>query len=162
MKKHRAGALARPIAAVVFAAASAAVIANNDNPGTGNNGAMTFANVNVVNAPVVTGATDVAGSAGMRAQKDKDTGELRAPTASEVAELDASPKAKMTPPVAQITLRTLPSGIHQAILTEEFMSYEVVRKDANGKLVEQCVTGESSATHALQVKPVALEVQNDR
>jgi len=28
--------------------------------------------------------------------------------------------------------------------------------------VEQCVTGESSATHALHVKPVALEVQNDR
>jgi hypothetical protein len=87
VKKHQAGALARPMAAVVLAAASAAVFANNDSPGTGNNGAMTFANVNVVNAPAATGATGVAGSAGMRAQKDKDTGELRAPTASEAAEL---------------------------------------------------------------------------
>jgi hypothetical protein len=48
------------------------VFANNDNPGTGNNGAMTFANVNVVNAPVATGGTDVAGSAGMRAPVDSE------------------------------------------------------------------------------------------
>jgi hypothetical protein len=159
MKTHQVRALARAATAVVLAAASAAVFANNDNP---NNGAMTFANVNVVNAPAPAGATDVAGSAGMRAQKDQDTGELRAPTASEAAELDAHSKAKMTSPVAQVTLRTLPNGIHAATLTEEFMSYEVVQKDANGKLVQQCTTGESSATHALQVEPVALEVQNDR
>ena len=55
MKGHQVRALARPIAAVVLGAASAAVFANNDNPG--NNGAMTFANVNVVNAPVAPGAS---------------------------------------------------------------------------------------------------------
>src|SRR5215469_14150579 len=103
MKRHQVGLIVRPMTAVVLAAASAAAFAKDDSTATGNNGAMTFPNVNIVNAPVASSAANTAGTAGMRAQKDKDTGELRAPTAEEVAELDATAKPRVAAPV---TIRT--------------------------------------------------------
>jgi hypothetical protein len=145
--------------AVALAAASAVAFAKDDSTATGSSGAMTFANVNVVNAPVASNPATAAGTAGMRAQKDQDTGALRAPTAEEVAALDATAKPRVS---AQVTIRTLPNGMTAAILNEDFMSYEVVHKDANGKLVEQCVTGASAANHALHTSVAAQEVQNDR
>jgi hypothetical protein len=162
MKTHQVRALARAITAAVLATASAVAFANNDNPATGNKGAMTFANVNVVNAPVATGATGAAGTAGMLAAKDEDTGELRAPTASEVAELNAQGKSSKNAAVtSQVTVRKTANGTQATSLGGAFMSYEVVHKDANGKLVEQCVTGESAADRALHANVATQEVQHD-
>jgi hypothetical protein len=168
MKKHHVRALARPIATVVLVAASAAAFANNDTPATGDNGAMTFANVKVVNKPATIDTTGTTVSAGMRAAKDQDTGEFRAPTASEVAELDAQAKAAKNaakPNAAkttQVTVRKTDHGTQAISAGDEFMSYEVVHKDANGKLVEQCVTGEKAADQALSANVATQGVQHDR
>ncbi|MGH8863466.1 MAG: post-PEP-CTERM-1 domain-containing protein [Burkholderiales bacterium] len=124
-----------------------------------NNGLMTFPNVTVVDAPVTDTAAPAIGTAGMRAQKDRDTGQLRAPTAAEVQELDV-----LTPavPEAPVEIRGLPDGSTIAKLNQSYMSYSVVQKDASGELAEQCVTGESAADHALHVNSADEEVRHER
>lgn len=159
MKKVHVGAIVRPVGAVVFAAASAAAFAGGSNAATGANGAMTFAHVKVVSAPAAGSADAAAGAAGMRVQKDKDTGQLRAPTAAEVAELDAGKRRTVSTPVQ---LRTLKNGIQSAVLNEDFMSYEVVHKGADGAIHSSCVTGETAAEHAMHANIAAQEVQHDR
>lgn len=154
---RRLGASARPMVLAALAVASASAFADAGNA-SGNNGAMTFANVNVVSAAIPAATAPTAGSAGMRAQKDKDTGELRAPTAAEVAELDARAKSA---PAPQINVRAAATGGLVAKLDDSFLSYEVAHKDASGKLVKQCVTGESAADHAMH-NPVTEESHNDR
>jgi hypothetical protein len=120
---------------------------------------MVFPNVQVISAPAPDATPTTVGSAGMRAQKDRITGELRMPTAAEAAALDAlAPEADD----AQVILWSLPGGGEAAQLTDEFMSYSVVHKDASGRLMENCVTGEPAADHALHNHAVIEEVRHDR
>jgi len=96
----------------------------------------------------------------MRAQKDKDTGRLRAPTGEEVIAMET--EAGVAAPAADeaVAITRLPSGTIAARLTAEYMSYSVVRKTADGKLVSDCVAGETAAQHALHAN--VAEVANDR
>ena len=82
----------------------------------------------------------------MRVQKDRTTGKLRVPTGEEFAELDAATPPE---PEAQVEVRTSASGVKSARLNEAYMSYSVVHKNSNGKLSEQCVTGESAADRCI-------------
>lgn len=95
----------------------------------------------------------------MRAQKDADTGRLRAPTAVEIQALDALAPSVPDEPVE---VSTLASGMTVARLNQSFMSYSVVQKSTDGSLTERCVTGESAASHALHAAPVEAEVSHDR
>ena len=93
--------------------------------------------------------------AGMKAYKDKDTGQLRKATSEELQE-----EAQTTPPAnnaAAASVTVSPDGRKSAALDESFMSYAVVRKGADGKLDSVCVTGEAQAQRALKGAPVAKE-----
>jgi hypothetical protein len=82
----------------------------------------------------------------MKAYRDPDTGKLRRPTADDLlAEAAAAP----APTVPNVRVTTTADGRRSAQLDESFMSYSVVRRDASGKLDEQCVTGEQQALKAL-------------
>jgi hypothetical protein len=150
---------ARPVAAALLALASTYALADDQSIVAGNDGLMTFANVTVVNAATHTAAEPMTGAAGMRAQKDADTGRLRAPTAVEIQALDA-----LTPSVPDepVEVSTLANGTTVAKLNPSYMSYSVVQKNADGSLTEQCVTGESAASHALHAVAVDAEVSHDR
>jgi hypothetical protein len=148
----------RPVAVALLAMASASAIAGDQQATANNDGLMTFPNVSVINAPAAATTAPAAGAAGMRAQKDRNTGQLRAPTGEEVAELEALTQAV---PEAQVEVRQLANGAKAARLNEAYMSYSVVGKDASGNLTEQCVTGESAANHALHAA-VVEEVRHAR
>ena len=122
-------------------------------------GLMTFSNVTVVNAAMPATSETTLGAAGMRAQKDPDTGRLRAPTALEIQALDALAPSVPEEPVE---VNTLADGTTVAKLNQSYMMYSVVHKGADGSLSEQCVTGESAAEHALHVAPATKEVSHDR
>jgi hypothetical protein len=147
------------IAVALAAMASASAVADDQRPTAGSSGLMEFSNVSVINAPSASAEAPTAGTAGMRVQKDRITGQLRAPTGVEVAELEA-----LTPPApeAQVEVWQMANGAKAARLDESFMSYSLVRKDESGNLTEQCVTGESAADHALHTADVAGEVRHDR
>jgi hypothetical protein len=160
MKTHRhLRKQSRPIALALLAMASASSMADDQPLTASNNGAMTFPNVSVISAPAAIESTSVAGTAGMRVQKDGTTGQLRAPTALEVAELDSLTPAE---PEAQIKVTTLANGAMAARLNASYMSYSVVHKDESGRLTEQCVTGESAADHALHGAAAVEEVRHER
>jgi hypothetical protein len=146
------------MAAVLLVTTSAAALAN-DESSPADNGLMVFPNVLVINAPAADVSATTVGSAGMRAQKDRATGELRMPTAAEAAELDA-----LTPAADEeaVVARAAPGGGYVAELTSAHLSYSVVRKNEDGQLVQDCVTGESAADHALHNHAVIEEVRNDR
>ena len=156
--RHK-GLRARPIAVALLAFASAGAVAEDQKAATDNNGLMVFPNVTVVDAPAAAPTAPAAAAAGMRVQKDKDTGKLRVPTGEEVAELEAQAP---TEPAAQVEVRTSASGVKSARLNEAYMSYSVVNKNADGELVEQCVTGEAAAEHALHRVDAIEEVRHER
>lgn len=149
----------RPIAIALLAMASANAMADDQQSAASNGGRMEFPNVSVISAPAAAAPASAPGTAGMRVQKDRVTGQLRAPTGVEVAELEA-----LTPPApaGQVEVRELANGGKLARLDESFMSYSVVRKDENGNLTEQCVTGESAADHALHGTTSVEEVRHER
>jgi hypothetical protein len=149
----------RPIAVALFAMASASAVAGDQQAASENDGLMAFPNVNVISAPAAATSAPATGTAGMRVQKDRNTGQLRAPTGEEVAELEALTPAA---PEAPVEVRQHANGTKAARLNEAYMSYSVVSKDASGKLTEQCLTGEQAADHALHGAAVIEEVRHDR
>lgn len=148
-----------PIAFALLAIASANAIAGDRQAPDENNGLMVFPNVSVINAPGADEAVSTTGAAGMRVQKDRTTGQLRAPTAEEVQEFDALTPAA---PEAPVEFSQRPDGSVVAKLNSAYLSYSVVSKDASGKLIERCVTGESAADHALHDATVEEEVGHER
>lgn len=80
-----------------------------------------------------------------RAFKDKDTGQLRAPTPEELIQASSEPEAASAP----VEVVTLPNGTRIAALGEEAMAHSVVHRDADGKLHKECVAGSKSAAKAL-------------
>ncbi len=80
--------------------------------------------------------------------RDAQTGQLRAPTALEHRALAPPPSSAMRAP-AQPSLVTHPGGSRQVRLGERGLVYSVVKRGADGKLVEQCVHGATAADKAV-------------
>jgi hypothetical protein len=88
--------------------------------------------------------------------RDSATGELRAATAEEALVMQArSGVAVQRKSVAATPLtRVHPSGARGARLTDEFMSYSVVVRQADGTLATLCFESREEAEAALKAAPV--------
>lgn len=83
--------------------------------------------------------------------RDAETGQLRAPTAAEAADLAA--RAKPSPAGATAGVqRALPGGGVALMLDESSMVYSVARVNAQGVVERECVSGGDAATRALQAR----------
>jgi hypothetical protein len=70
----------------------------------------------------------------LRATRDQETGQLRAPTAEERAELAAVEKNFKRSGPATVQLRTLSDGTRAAVLPESFQTTVYAVRDADGNL----------------------------
>ena len=96
--------------------------------------------------------------------KDGDTGKLRAATPEEAHALRAGrANARAGRGGASPESRSHWSGARGARLTDEFMSFTVVVKRADGKLVELCVEGAETTAKVVasapQFKPATLPTE---
>jgi hypothetical protein len=98
----------------------------------------------------------VAAQEGMVVSRDPQTGQLRAPTATEMQTLSKQRPASLVAPT-QPTLVARKDRVRQVRLGENAQVFSVVNRDANGKLVNHCVQGEAAADAALQQSPAATE-----
>ena len=85
-------------------------------------------------------------SQGMQVVKDPSTGELRAPTHEEA---DALRQSAPRPAVATPVAVRRPDGSFKIALHESSMSYSIVTRDTDGRLVMSCVGGPDAAQHLL-------------
>ena len=143
-----------------------------------NNGLMTFPNVRVENAPVDTSkqkpATGTAVTSGMRAYMNEE-GQLTQATNADAAKLsNATPSAKLATAKSRTSsaataadtgpqMTYAEDGSIEIMANEETMVFQTAHKDANGKVTQECVTGESNAKHALHSPARSKqESRNDR
>jgi hypothetical protein len=114
-------------------------------------GLLVLPNVKVEKSavPIETAPAKQAGSVGMKAYRDSETGQLRRPTADDLAAELAAAAATPAPAAPSVRITTSANGRRSAQLDESFLSFMVVKRDANGKLAEQCVNGEQQALKAL-------------
>jgi hypothetical protein len=144
-------------------------------PPAGNNGLMTFPNVRVESAPAPAKPAKPAASAAqpaLKAYRNPKTGELSESAPEEHSTLNhqaplfsRSPRTATAASAASTTAIVPeiiygPQNTQSVALDEESMVFQVVHKDANGKLVQECVTGESHARHALH-SPKASSAPNN-
>jgi hypothetical protein len=87
---------------------------------------------------------------------DPETGQLRMPTPEELIQASLEPEAVASP----VEVRTLPDGTRVAALGAAAMAHSVVRRNADGTLQEDCVTGQPAAARALST-PVTQERRDD-
>ncbi len=125
------------------------------------NGAMTFPNVRVVNAPELATPAAAANVSGRRIFIDPATGKPRPPTPEELAALrfEAQQAAALkSQAAAQIELRFhQESGAIGAHLGESHMVNSVVQKQADGRLIQFCVVGsEERAAKLMNLKTPSL------
>jgi hypothetical protein len=112
-------------------------------------------------------AAEVSASPSADAQivvKDGDTGKLRAATPEEARALHAGrASARAGRGGASPESRSHWSGAQGARLTDDFMSFTVVVKRADGKLVELCVEGAETTAKVVasapQFKPATLPTE---
>ena len=93
-----------------------------------------------------------AGQEGMVVVRDQQTGKMRPPTPDEMKALRASapPNAALAGKQAvQPNVMTRRDGARGVRVGESHLVYEVVTRDADGKLSSQCVQGEGAAQEAL-------------
>jgi hypothetical protein len=89
-----------------------------------------------------------AGQEGMVVVRDQQTGELRAPNAAEAAALLG--KQGLQRQAAQQRVESVgPGGSRKVQLGKSALVYTVVTRDGDGKLAEQCVSGEQAAHDAM-------------
>lgn len=140
---------------VLLAAAVAAVQAAGAAPPQlrSENGLLMLPNVRVENAAAPVEGQGTRSSAGVRAYKDRETGQLRKATPEEQQAEAEAPVVANNPAGARISV--MANGRKSAALDESFMSYSVARRSADGTLDTQCVTGETAAQHALHAHPRA-------
>lgn len=101
-----------------------------------------------------------AGQGGMVVVRDAQTGQLRAPTAAEAAALHSQAGMARKAP-AQRVESVGPAGSRKVQLGKSALVYDVVTRDADGKLAEQCV-GDASAAHAAMNHPTpAKEIKHE-
>lgn len=133
-------------------------------------GLLKLPNVRIENAtPTQVQAAAKAGKgnvqAGVRAFKDKDSGNLRDQTPEEMVEdgvasqQQAAAKAAPTQAASVISSST---GRAVVLVDESFMSNTVAAKDASGKLTMECVTGKDAATKAIAGGKSVKEDHHDR
>ena len=89
-----------------------------------------------------------AGQEGMVVVRDRESGQLRAPTPAELRTLRAQQKA-MAPPAAVAPSVQRPDGTRHLHLGERSMVYSVLSRDAGGKQVIGC-TGAHAARAAIE------------
>ncbi len=102
------------------------------------------------------------GAEALRAVIDKETGQLRAPTAAEAAAMQAraaaaraalanrSTQAAKPQAPAEVLFRAYPNGAKRARLTDEFHSHSVAVLRPDGTLDTQCYENHGAAMTALQ------------
>lgn len=89
-----------------------------------------------------------AGQEGMVVVRDQQTGELRAPNAAEATALLG--KQGLQRQAAPQRVESIgPGGSRKVQLGKSAMVYSVVTRDSDGKLAEQCVSGEQAAHDAM-------------
>ena len=97
-----------------------------------------------------------AADVGMRVVKDPVTGQLRAPTAEEFQAMqEQEAKEKTSRPAAAAAAapmveRRAANGAVGMQLNEDFMTYSVVKRNADGTITTHCVTGAEAATKLLK------------
>ena len=77
--------------------------------------------------------------------RDPQTGELRAPTTTELRALRAVQRPVQTEQAVPAGSVVRPDGTRSLKLGERGMTYATVTRGADGKLVEHCVAGASPA-----------------
>ena len=87
--------------------------------------------------------------------RDGTTGQLRAATADEAQTLHQSRARALRAAPAAPMARVHNSGARGVRLTDEFMSYSVVLRGADGKLVEYCFSTREAAEAAVKSESVA-------
>ncbi|MFC0252584.1 post-PEP-CTERM-1 domain-containing protein [Massilia consociata] len=103
---------------------------------------------------------DAAAQQGMVVVRDAQTGELRAPTATEMRALQ--PRASATAaPAAAPKMVTGPDGRRSVRLGERHMVYSVVTRGSDGKLTDQCVHGVHAAEQAVK-QPAPTKAEEHR
>jgi hypothetical protein len=117
-------------------------------------------------SPAAAPAADVSGGLAADAQivvKDGDTGKLRAATPEEARALHAGRANARASRGASPESRSHWSGARGARLTDDFMSFTVVVKRDDGKLVELCVEGGETTAKVVsstpQFKPATLPTE---
>lgn len=93
-----------------------------------------------------------AGQQGMVVVRDPQTGQMRAPTPDELKALRArtpAPAALQGGRTARPAATTRADGSHGVRLGETALVYDIVTRDADGKLTRTCVQGEDAAHAAL-------------
>ena len=122
---------------------------------------FTLRSVAAIAALALAGSAFAAGQDGQADQtvhKDQATGKLRHATAAEAKELNdlraadrAAKKAARlaTGAPAAGVARLTSKGIVAAYVDEDSVSYSVVRRNADGKLEQECIDGKAAAVSAL-------------
>lgn len=86
--------------------------------------------------------------------RDAETGKLRAPTAAELETMNAQASRQAPARAGSVLATTLQkthaSGARGVRLTDEFMSYSVITRAADGTLTKQCVEGAQNAQDVLK------------
>jgi hypothetical protein len=101
-----------------------------------------------------------AGQEGMVVVRDPQTGELRAPTPAEASALTA--KSTQQRQAAQNRVQSVgPGGGRKVLLGKSALVYNVVTRDADGKLTEQCVNSEAAAHAAIAHPNAAKEPRHE-
>jgi len=88
------------------------------------------------------------GQQGMVVVRDPQTGELRAPTATEAQALHGNAAQRRAP--AQRVESIGPGGSRKVQLGRSALVYSVAKRGPDGALQEQCVNGEEAAHAALK------------
>ncbi len=110
-------------------------------------------------AALAVGPCAQAADAAQRVVRDAVTGELRAPTAEEFQALEAAeanarrgaPAAPREAPVARRSVH----GAHGFRVGDRFMTYSVIKRNADGTTSLVCVTGEDAADRVLRAPQAA-------
>lgn len=90
-----------------------------------------------------------AGQEGMVVVRDRETGQMRAPTPAELRALRAQQKAMAPAPAIAPSVQR-PDGTRHLHLGERGMVYSVLKRDAEGKPIIGCTGGEHAARAAIE------------
>jgi hypothetical protein len=102
------------------------------------------------------------GTDSMTVVRDADTGKLRAPTAAEVEalQLKAARTTNLRTGPATTLQKFHASGARGVRLTDEFMSYAVAVRHADGSIHENCLHTQEAADAALRA-PATVELPTE-
>lgn len=139
----------RAVPLAVLALTAAAAHAQSVPQLQSRDGVLVLPNVQVRQGPVAQDAAPALARSGMRAFKDHETGQLRAPTPEEQIAVAAEPVDASTPAV----VRRAANGALMASAGSNTMSYSIAQRTAKGQIETVCVTGEDAASKALAGKP---------